>query len=189
MKSTLFAEGLKFPTGILTWRDGVLVTAAPEILMFKDSDGDGRSDVREVLYSGFFEGNQQLRVNSLRWGLDNWVYCANGAHYGGLRHATKSKSTLTGDLTALGSRDFRFKPDSGNSTPNPARPSTDETRTTGQLVRRAEFLAALALCPAGSLTSAATRTSRRPIRCGRSSPEESASFPRWPARKTLPQLQ
>ena len=27
-KSTLFAEGLRFPTGILTWRDGVLVTAA-----------------------------------------------------------------------------------------------------------------------------------------------------------------
>ncbi len=30
--SQLFAEGLNFPNGILTWRDGVLVTAAPHIL-------------------------------------------------------------------------------------------------------------------------------------------------------------
>jgi len=29
-RSSLFAEGLSFPTGILTWRGGCLVTAAPE---------------------------------------------------------------------------------------------------------------------------------------------------------------
>lgn len=30
-RSRLYADGLNFPTGILTWRDGVLVTAAPHI--------------------------------------------------------------------------------------------------------------------------------------------------------------
>lgn len=112
-KSTVFAEGLRFPTGILTWRDGVIVTAAPEILFLKDTDGDGKADVRQVLFSGFLEGNQQLRVNGLRWGLDNWVYCASGAHHGGYGTPTKIKSILNGKEYALGSRDFRFRPDTG----------------------------------------------------------------------------
>jgi putative membrane-bound dehydrogenase-like protein len=82
-KSTLFAEGLSFPNGVLAWGDGILVTAAPEIIYLQDSSGDGKTDVRRVLYSGYLEGNQQLRVNGLRWGLDNWVYCASGSHHGG----------------------------------------------------------------------------------------------------------
>jgi putative membrane-bound dehydrogenase-like protein len=112
-KSTLFADGLSFPNGILTWRDGVLVTAAPEILFLKDTDGDGKADVREVLFSGFLEGNQQLRVNGLRWGLDNWVYCASGAHHGGYGAGTKIKSHRNGQQYGIGSRDFRFRPDTG----------------------------------------------------------------------------
>jgi putative membrane-bound dehydrogenase-like protein len=111
-RTTLVADGLRFPTGILTWRGGALVTAAPEIIFIKDA-GDGKAWTQQVLYTGFMEGNQQLRVNSLRWGLDNWVYCANGAHTGAYGVATRIKSTLTGNQIALGSRDFRFKPDTG----------------------------------------------------------------------------
>ncbi len=112
-KTTLFADGLAFPTGILTWRDGVIISAAPEILFLKDSDGDGKADVREVLFSGFLAGNQQLRVNGLRWGLDNWVYCASGAHHGGYGTGTKIKSHRNSQEYAIGSRDFRFRPDTG----------------------------------------------------------------------------
>ena len=110
-KSTLFAEGLNFPTGLLIWRDGVIVTAAPEILFLKDSDGDGKADVREVLLTGLSQGNQQLRANGLRWGLDNWVYCAAGGHHGGFANDTKLSVTKTGQVIPVGSRDFRFKPD------------------------------------------------------------------------------
>ncbi len=116
-RSTLFAEGLSFPTGILTWRGGVLVTAAPEILFLQDTNGDGRADVRKVLYSGFFEGNQQLRVNGLRWGLDNWVYCASGAAWRGYGPGTGLKSHLNGREYAVGSRDFRIRPDGGELDP------------------------------------------------------------------------
>ena len=112
-KSTLFADGLSFPTGILTWRDGVIVSAAPEILFLKDTDGDGKADVREVLFNGFFEGNQQLRVNGLRWGSDNWVYCASGAAWRGYGPGKKIKSHRNGQEYDIGSRDFRFRPDTG----------------------------------------------------------------------------
>lgn len=116
-KSHLFAGGLNFPTGLITWRDGVIVTAAPEIIFLRDTDHDGRADTRQVLFSGFLEGNQQLRINGLRWGLDNWIYCAVGGHYRGYGAAVKIKSHLTGQEIALGSRDFRFRPDTGEFDP------------------------------------------------------------------------
>jgi putative membrane-bound dehydrogenase-like protein len=110
-KATLFADGLNFPNGCLTWRDGVIVTAAPEILFLADTDGDGRADRREVLVSGLAEGNQQLRPNGLRWGLDNWVYVASGSP-GGWFDSTLV-SARSGAKLAVGSRDFRFRPDTG----------------------------------------------------------------------------
>jgi putative membrane-bound dehydrogenase-like protein len=111
--SSLFAEGLNFPNGLLTWRDGVLVAAAPQILFLRDTNGDGKADTNEVLFEGFNQGNQQLRMNGLRWGLDNWVYCANGGHHPNHGLETEVKSNRNGLSYAIGSRDFRIQPDSG----------------------------------------------------------------------------
>ena len=115
--SKVFAEGLRFPTGILSWGEGVLVTAAPEIVFLHDADGDGRAEPPQVLYSGFLEGNQQLRVNGLRWGLDNWVHCASGSHHAGYGSDSTILSHRTGARVAVGSRDFRIRPDSGEIDP------------------------------------------------------------------------
>jgi putative membrane-bound dehydrogenase-like protein len=115
--SLLFAEDLPFPTGILVWGQGVLVTAAPEIVYLEDSDGDGKADVRQALYRGFLEGNQQLRVNGLRWGLDNWVHCASGSHHSGYGKDNRITSLITGMSHEIGSRDFRIRPDSGEIDP------------------------------------------------------------------------
>jgi hypothetical protein len=84
-KSTVFLEGVNFPTGVMPWRNGVLVSAAPDIFYAEDSDGDGKADIRTVLFSGFVEGNQQHRVNGFEYGLDNWVYGANGDSGGKIR--------------------------------------------------------------------------------------------------------
>lgn len=106
-KSTLFLDGLNFPNGIIAWRKGVVITAAPDIFYAEDTDGDGRADKREVLFTGFGEGNTQLRVNGLRPGLDNWLYCANGWS-GGV-----AQSPRTGAKFDLTRRDLRIKPDDG----------------------------------------------------------------------------
>ena len=112
-RSVVFLDGLNFPTGVKAWEDGVLVTAAPEIIFARDTNGDGQADVRELLYKGFSEGNQQLRVNGLRWGLDNWIHCASGAHHGGYAKGNKVTSARTGETIVLGSRDFRIRPGPG----------------------------------------------------------------------------
>lgn len=109
--SVLFAEGLSYPNGLLTWRDGIVVTAAPDILFMRDRDGDGRADERRVLLSGLSEGNQQLRANGLRWGGDGRVYCAAGGHHGG--HAANTVLQGFGESVKIGSRDFSFHPDRG----------------------------------------------------------------------------
>ena len=102
----IFASQLKFPTSVLPWNGGVLVTAAPDILFLKDADGDGRADERRVILTGFAEGNQQLRVNGLFWGLDNWVYGANGRSDGEIRRPGDPPSKAV----SIRRHDFRFRP-------------------------------------------------------------------------------
>ena len=110
-KATTFLDDLGFPTGVLPWKKGVLVTCAPEIFYAEDTDGDGRADLRAPLFTGFPERNQQHRVNGLKHGLDGWIYCSNGD--GGVGGDTTIVSVATGAKTSLGSRDFRFRPDTG----------------------------------------------------------------------------
>ncbi len=105
-KSTLFLDALNFPNGLITWRKGVIVTAAPDIVYAEDTDGDGEADERKVLYTGFNEGNLQLRVNGLRWGLDNWLHCANGLSGG------RARSPKIGITMNLSGHDLRLKADS-----------------------------------------------------------------------------
>jgi putative membrane-bound dehydrogenase-like protein len=107
----VIVSDLSYPTGIITWREGVIVTAAPDIFFIAPNG------TKKVLYTGFSTGNQQLRVNGLRWGMDGWVYCAAGAHHGGYNKGTQIECRLIGEKIDLGSRDFRFKPDTGEFDP------------------------------------------------------------------------
>ena len=76
-QATLFAHGLTLPNGIMPWKDGVLVTDAPDVLYYEDTDGDGISDVREVILTGFALTNPQYNVNNPLYGIDNWIYLSN----------------------------------------------------------------------------------------------------------------
>ena len=52
-KSTIFADGLSWPTGLACWKGGVFVAATPDIWYLKDTDGDGKADIRRKVFSGF----------------------------------------------------------------------------------------------------------------------------------------
>ncbi|MDA0810821.1 MAG: FG-GAP-like repeat-containing protein [Verrucomicrobia bacterium] len=106
-KSTLFLEGLAYPSGVMPWKDGVLVLAVPNLLFARDVNGDGLCDTREVLYDGFLTGNPQHLANGLVWGLDNWIYIANGDSGGEVR------SLKTGETANISGRDVRLRLDTG----------------------------------------------------------------------------
>ena len=124
-RSTIFLDGLPFPTGVTAWKKGVLVCAAPDILYAEDTNGDGVADHKEVLFTGFGTENYQARVNSLTPGLDGWIYGACGL-FGGQIHSTKRNETL-----ALGHRDFRMNPETGVMEPLSGRTQQGFARTDG----------------------------------------------------------
>ncbi|HAV62678.1 MAG TPA: hypothetical protein DCY13_09960 [Verrucomicrobiales bacterium] len=107
-RSTPFAEGLSYPTSIAPHRDGVIVAAPPEIIFLRDTDGDGRADVREVIYRGFRRGVTDGNMSGLRWGLDNWLHGVNGGHGGNVYSPRNPVEPLR-----LGNLDFRMRPDNG----------------------------------------------------------------------------
>lgn len=106
-KATSFVEGIGFPSSVMPWKKGALIAAAPDLIYAEDTDGDGRADIRKVLLTGFTPGNQQHRFNGFEWGLDGWVYAANGDSGGTV------KSMATGKSLSISGRDIRFRPETG----------------------------------------------------------------------------
>lgn len=107
--TVVFAEKFESGTSILPWEGGLLVTAAPEILFLKDTTGDDKADIREVLFTGFFEDNSEAQITSLRYGIDNWIYANNGGQAG---LVTSVRNPAAPALQIKGG-DFRFRPDKG----------------------------------------------------------------------------
>ncbi len=106
-KAEPFLDGLSFPTGVHPWRDGVLVSAAPDIVFARDTDGDGRADETETLYTGFREGNPQHLVNGFTYGLDHSMHLASGDRLGEI------SSVRTGETIRGSGQDVKLWPDSG----------------------------------------------------------------------------
>ncbi len=93
-QSSVFADDLPWPTAVVCWDGGVFVGATPDILYFKDTNRDGVSDVRELIFSGFASDyapyatnklNVQAMMNSFQWTLDNRIHGASGGSGGKVR--------------------------------------------------------------------------------------------------------
>lgn len=110
---TTFADGLVFPTGLLPYRQGVVVTLAGEVCYLADTDGDGVSDQRETWFTGFSEDNEQLRANHPYWTLENQIHVASGLRGGQIRSAQPRWSDSEQPLS-IAARDFRFSPFGGS---------------------------------------------------------------------------
>ncbi len=113
---TLYVPQIAYPTSVLPYRDGILVAAAPDILWFQDLDGDGVAEQRQVVLTGFGQGNQQLRVNGLVWRWDGWIYGANGRSGGNIHFAAdfvrpESQLPTNAEPVPITNCDFRFHPD------------------------------------------------------------------------------
>jgi putative membrane-bound dehydrogenase-like protein len=91
--------------GIVPARGGIIATCAPHIVYLADRDGDGRAEVREILFTGFTVTVMERAINNPRWGPDNWIYVGEGGG-GGTITGPKLKQPFR-----LGETDFRIKPD------------------------------------------------------------------------------
>jgi putative membrane-bound dehydrogenase-like protein len=109
-KSVVFAERLDMPTGLALWKDGAVVTLAGQVVWFRDTDGDLKSDTQQVWIEGFAKENEQLRANHPRLGPDGWWYIASGLRGGNVMAGPDFRNPDDKPL-ALGSRDVRFNPE------------------------------------------------------------------------------
>ncbi|MEM1225398.1 MAG: PVC-type heme-binding CxxCH protein [Planctomycetota bacterium] len=72
--STVFADGLLIPTGIMPCNDGVYVAQSTDLLLLTDKDGDGVADHRERVLSGFGTEDTHHNLHTLVFGPDGHLY-------------------------------------------------------------------------------------------------------------------
>ena len=78
-KATVYVDDLNYPTAVACWNGGILVGVAPDILFCKDTDGDGKADVRQKLFTGFGQDKAgEGMLNSFRWRIDNRFHTPTG---------------------------------------------------------------------------------------------------------------
>jgi len=107
-KSTVFADGLSWPTAIFCTQGGILVGAAPDIIWLKDEDGDGQADQQRVVFTGFRKSNVQGLLNTFQWGLDNRIHGVTSSSGGSVQKVVDGKPQ--GEPIALRGRDFSIDP-------------------------------------------------------------------------------
>ncbi|MBS0265439.1 MAG: c-type cytochrome [Planctomycetes bacterium] len=105
-KSTLLADKLSWPTALCCYDGGVFVGAAPDIYYLKDTDGDGKADIRRTVYTGFGRSNVQGLFNSFHWGLDNRIHGATSSSGAQVRRPDLPDAAPI----VLAGRDFAFDP-------------------------------------------------------------------------------
>ena len=79
----VFADKLKLPRLLLPLDDGVLIgeTDTNDIFLYRDTNDDGISDEKRIVYEGGARGgNLEHQPSGLTWGLDNWIYMANNSY-------------------------------------------------------------------------------------------------------------
>ena len=103
-KSTVYAEHVGIPMGLLCWQGNVYTASPPDVLRLRDNNNDGKADIREVLASGWHvRGTASLHGPFL--GPEGKLYLTDGRH--GFDIKTKDGRSFKG----LASRIWRMNPD------------------------------------------------------------------------------
>jgi len=76
-KSTVFLDGLVMPRSFAFVQGGILLQEPPNLWFCQDTDGDLKGDSRRKVGSMGIVGNPQHTDNGLRYGIDNWLHCAD----------------------------------------------------------------------------------------------------------------
>jgi putative membrane-bound dehydrogenase-like protein len=105
--STIYAENLAWPSAVACYAGGIFVATAPDIIYFKDTNGDGIADARQVVMGGFGGSNAldpNLLPNNFNWGLDNRIHGVTAGIGGEISVNDR------GALVSIAGSDFSFDP-------------------------------------------------------------------------------
>lgn len=107
-KVQVFATDLNIPIGVLPLPDckSCIVSSTGEIRKYTDTDGDGKADKSEVLYTGFGFRDTHGMTNSFTLMPDGWVYACHG-----FNNDSSVKGTDGHEVKMSSGHTFRFRPD------------------------------------------------------------------------------
>ena len=106
-KSTLFLDKISSPTSVFCYDGGVFIGSVPHLLFCKDTNGDGKADVREVVFTGFARDKAgEAMLNSFRWGLDNRIHLSTNLAGGSVKPSGNKKAKPV----SVRGRGFLFDP-------------------------------------------------------------------------------
>ncbi len=87
-KATTFLDNVEYTVAVACYDGGVFVGAVPNILYCKDTDGDGKADLIQPIFTGFGRDPAgEGMMNSFRWGLDNRFHVSTSGSGGNVRKA------------------------------------------------------------------------------------------------------
>jgi putative heme-binding domain-containing protein len=107
-----FADGLSIPIGVLPLPSGreAFVHNFPNIYLMRDTDGDGRADVRQAVYGTFGNRDTHGMTNAFTWGFDGWVYACHG-----YTNDSKVQGTDRRPISMNSGNTYRFRPDGSHA--------------------------------------------------------------------------
>ncbi|MFN0051918.1 MAG: PVC-type heme-binding CxxCH protein [Planctomycetales bacterium] len=111
-----FADQLTIPIGVLPLAEGseAIAWSIPHLWKFRDTDGDGTADQREILFGPYDFVDTHGNQNALKLGLDGWIYACHG-----FRNDSKIRRRGEGPvvLELQSGNTYRFRPDGSSIEP------------------------------------------------------------------------
>ncbi len=78
--STVFADGLEMPTGFALGHGGVYLAEGPDLVHLKDTDGDNKSDRKNLILTGFGTGDTHQNISNFTFDSGGFLYFSQGLH-------------------------------------------------------------------------------------------------------------
>ncbi|RRB01091.1 PVC-type heme-binding CxxCH protein [Larkinella rosea] len=104
-KSHIYADSIPFPKGGVFYQGSLYVAEAPNLAKYTDTNGDGVSDKKEILLSGWNFHANGATLSGPFLSPDGWLYMTDARR--GFHIKTKEGTVLSGKATRI----WRCRPD------------------------------------------------------------------------------
>jgi glucose/arabinose dehydrogenase len=104
-KRTVFAGDLDNPTGFEFYNGGVILAQQPNVVFLKDTNGDDRYDVREIILHGFDSADTHHAINSFTFDSGGALYMQEG-----IFHRTQVETPWGPTVRQQDGGVYRFEP-------------------------------------------------------------------------------
>jgi len=98
-KKTVFADGFILPRSLKVLSDSVLVGEPAKVWRLRDTNGDLKADVKELVCDNCYGGARagvEHNQNGFLWAMDNWMHTSEGTTYFRLKNGkVESRQTLS----------------------------------------------------------------------------------------------